>query len=92
MLHDHVAGGLFRGAVDRPTLVVHAIAQRATGNCPNGTSDESTAEGVAAAAIVAYDRAGERAKGAARDGTLLSVGSRADASGEQTGNGQDQDK
>jgi len=53
-------------------------------NGTNSAADESAAESVAAAAVVADDRASKRAKGTTGDGALLSVGPRADASGEKT--------
>jgi hypothetical protein len=70
--------------------MIDAVADRPSDNRPNGTPDESASKSVAAAAVVADDRASKRAKGAAGDGTLLSVRSRANASGEEDGNGQDQ--
>jgi hypothetical protein len=71
-------------------LIIDTIAERTPGNGTNSAADESAAESVAAAAVVADDRASKRAKGAAGDGTLLSVRSRANASGEEDGNGEDQ--
>jgi hypothetical protein len=69
-------------------LIIDAVSDRPSGNRPNGASDQSTAKCVAAAAVVADDRASKRAEGSAGDSSLLSVGARADTSGKQGGNPQ----
>jgi hypothetical protein len=89
-LHNHITCRLFRRAIDRPALIIDAIAERPPGNGTNSAADESTAESVAAAAVIADDRASKRTEGATGDRTLLGVGSRANASGEKDGNGQNQ--
>lgn len=84
-----------RAGVSRCTLVVYgaifvvsSVAQRTAGEGAGSAADKCAAQRISAAAIVSDNRTGDRAEGAARDGTLLSVRTCANAAAEECGAGQ----
>jgi hypothetical protein len=69
-------------------LVVDRVSDGSTGDGSDNGANQGAGGAVSAPAVVSYDGSGEGARGAARDGALLSVRTRPDASAEDGAQGE----